>query len=91
MATITVSVESNLLADQIVSAISLFKGIKKIELKNDTPKTETELLLEKMDRGEYVSDDEYLRSIPGMMESIEEASREPIEECATEIGWEWDV
>jgi len=91
MTTIIVNVENNLIAEQIVSAISSFKGINNIELQNNLPKTETELLLEKMDRGEYVSDDEYLASIPGMMESIEEASREPIEECATKIGWKWDV
>ena len=81
MTTIIVNVKDNLIANKIVDAISLFKGVENIELKNDTTKTKTELLLEKIDRGEYVSDDEYLASIPGMMESIEEASREPIEEC----------
>jgi len=32
-----------------------------------------------LDQDEYVSDDEYLRSIDGMVESILEARKEPIE------------
>jgi hypothetical protein len=44
-------------------------------------KSKTQLLLEKIERGEYVSDDEYLSSIPGMMESLQAASDEPIENC----------
>jgi len=30
-----------------------------------------------LDQSEYVSDDEYLRSIDGMVQSIQEARREP--------------
>ena len=44
-------------------------------------KTKTQLLLEKMERGEYVSDNEYLGSISGYMESLDEAAKEPWEEC----------
>ena len=51
-------------------------------------KTKTQLLLEKMERGEYVSDYEYLSSIPGCMEAIDEASKEPWEECSDELEWE---
>lgn len=29
----------------------------------------------------------YLMSIPGMRESLLEASKEPLEECATELDW----
>ena len=41
-------------------------------------KKKIDMLVEKIEAGEYVSDDEYLASIPGMMESIEAASNEPI-------------
>ncbi|MCL2039176.1 MAG: hypothetical protein FWG85_01960 [Bacteroidetes bacterium] len=44
-------------------------------------KSKTQLLLEKMERGEYVSDYEYLSSIPGYMESLDAALNEPWEEC----------
>ena len=32
-----------------------------------------------LEQSEYISDDEYLRSIEGMVESIQEARKEPIE------------
>ena len=44
-------------------------------------KTKTAELLEKMEAGEYVSDNEYLSSIPGYMEELDEALNEPWEEC----------
>ncbi len=42
-----------------------------------------------IDQSEYVSDDEYLRSIPGVVESIQAARLEPIEQGKTleEIEW----
>ena len=86
MATITLDIDNNIDVSEIIATISDLKGINKVELK---PKTKTQELLEKMDRGEYVSDDEYLRSIPGMMKKLDAASNEPIEEC---VLWEdiWD-
>ena len=48
---------------------------------NGLHKSKTQILLEKMERGEYVSDYEYLSSIPGMMERLDEASKTPLEEC----------
>jgi len=42
-----------------------------------------------LDQSNYVSDDEYLRSIDGMVESILEARKEPIENGVTldELDW----
>ena len=40
-------------------------------------KTKTQLLLEKMERGEYVSDYEYLSSIPGYIEELDEEANDP--------------
>ena len=42
-----------------------------------------------LEQSEYVSDDEYLRSIPGMEESIKEARKEPNDKGATldELDW----
>jgi len=59
---------------------------EKIEIKNKIvstkSKSKTQILLEKMERGEYVSDNEYLASIPGFLEKLDEESRnEPWEEC----------
>jgi len=42
-----------------------------------------------IDRDEYISDDEYLRSIDGMVESILEAKNEPIEKGVTLDNLEW--
>ncbi len=42
-----------------------------------------------IDKDEYVSDDEYLRSIDGMVESILEARNEPIEKGVTLDKLEW--
>jgi hypothetical protein len=78
MATITLDIDNSIDTREIIATISNLKGIKKIELK---PKTKTEELLEKMERGEYVSDDEYLRSIPGFMEALDEEDKVPLEEC----------
>jgi len=42
-----------------------------------------------LDNDKYISDDEYLRSINGMVESILEARKEPIEKGVTldKLGW----
>ncbi|MCL2039174.1 MAG: hypothetical protein FWG85_01950 [Bacteroidetes bacterium] len=40
-------------------------------------KSKTQLLLEKMERGEYVSDDEYLGSIPGFLEALDKEANDP--------------
>jgi len=42
-----------------------------------------------LEESEYVSDDEYLRSIEGMVESIKEARKESIENGVTldELDW----
>ena len=42
-----------------------------------------------IDKEEYISDDEYLRSIDGMVESILEARNEPIEKGVTLDKLEW--
>ena len=42
-----------------------------------------------LDKDEYVSDDEYLRSIEGMVESILEARNEPLEKGVTLDKLEW--
>jgi len=42
-----------------------------------------------LDKDEYKSDDEYLRSIDGMVESIIEARNEPIENSVTLDKLEW--
>ena len=88
MATLIVDLENDVNIEQVISNISSLQGIKNIELKNDAPKTKTQLLLEKMERGEYVSDDEYLGSIPGMMESIKSISQEPKENYSEVLEWE---
>ena len=77
MATLIVDLENDVNIEQVISNISSLQGIKNIELKNDAPKTKTQLLLEKMERGEYVSDDEYLGSIPGFLEAIDKESNDP--------------
>ena len=88
MNTLIVNLENDINVEQIISNISLLKGIKNVELKNTPPKTKTQELLDKMDRGEYVSDDEYIRSIPGMMEIIDAASKQPLEECSDVLEWD---
>lgn len=42
-----------------------------------------------LEESEYISDDEYLRSLSGMVESIKEARKEPIENGVTleELDW----
>lgn len=78
MTTIIVNINNDIVnTEQIVSAISIFKGINKIEVKNDAPKSKTQLLIEKMEAGEYVSDDEYLASIPGFLEEIDKEANDP--------------
>ncbi len=42
-----------------------------------------------IDKDEYISDDDYLRSIDGMVESILEARKEPIEKGVTLDKLEW--
>ena len=63
---------------------------EKIEIKNNfiPTKSKTQLLLEKMERGEYVSDNEYLRSIPGYMEELDAALNEPLDEMSDELEWD---
>lgn len=42
-----------------------------------------------LDKEEYKSDDEYLRSIDGMVESILEAKKEPLQNGVTIDELEW--
>ena len=42
-----------------------------------------------LNQDEYISDDEYLRSIDGMVESILEARNEPLENGVTLDKLEW--
>ncbi|MCL2038900.1 MAG: hypothetical protein FWG85_00550 [Bacteroidetes bacterium] len=56
-------------------------------------KTKTQLLLEKMERGEYVSDSEYLGSIPGFWKELDEAYNEVLntpeeQKIRTLEGWD---
>ena len=77
MATLILDLENDIDVEQFVSKISSMSEIKNIVLKNDITKSQTQILLDKMDNGEYVSDDEYLRSIPGFMEKLDEESNDP--------------
>lgn len=54
-------------------------------LLNHFSKNEVKIL----DQSKYISDDEYLRSIDGMVESIQEARNEPIENGVTLDKLEW--
>jgi hypothetical protein len=54
-------------------------------LLNHFSKNEIQIL----EQSDYVSDDEYLRSIDGMVESIKEARDEPIEKAVTLDKLEW--
>jgi hypothetical protein len=42
-----------------------------------------------LEQSKYISDDEYLRSIDGMVESIQEARNEPTENGVTLDKLEW--
>jgi hypothetical protein len=42
-----------------------------------------------LDQSEYISDDEYLRSIDGMVESIQEARNEPNHQGVTLDKLDW--
>jgi hypothetical protein len=42
-----------------------------------------------LEQSKYISDDEYLRSIDGMVESIQEARNEPIKNGVTLDKLEW--
>ena len=42
-----------------------------------------------LDQSEYISDDKYLRSIDGMVESIQKARSEPIENGVTLDKLDW--
>ena len=54
-------------------------------LLNHFSKNEIQIL----EQSDYVSDDEYLRSIEGMVESIKEARDEPIEKAVTLDKLKW--
>ncbi len=54
-------------------------------LLNNFSKNEVKIL----DQSKYISDDEYLRSINGMEESIIKAANEPIENYVTVDKLEW--
>lgn len=42
-----------------------------------------------LEQSEYMSDDEYLRSINGMVQSLHDAKREPLEKGVTFDKLEW--
>jgi hypothetical protein len=54
-------------------------------LLNHFSKNEIQIL----EQSEYISDDDYLRNIDGMVESIKEARNEPIEKGVTLDKLEW--
>ena len=54
-------------------------------LLNNFSKNEVKIL----DQSKYISDDDYLRSINGMEESIIKAANEPIENYVTADKLEW--
>ena len=54
-------------------------------LLNNFSKNEVKIL----DQSKYISDDDYLRSINGMEESIVKAANEPIENYVTADKLEW--
>ncbi|HNZ27111.1 MAG TPA: hypothetical protein PLG34_00720 [Spirochaetota bacterium] len=45
--------------------------------------------IEILDKTNYISDDEYIRSVKGIEESIIKASNEPIENYTTEDELDW--
>ena len=49
----------------------------------------TQSEIEILDKTTYISDDEYLRSIKGMEESIIQAANEPIENYVTTDKLDW--
>jgi hypothetical protein len=71
---IIIDIDNNIVNPaQIIRAIAMFKGIKRIEVQNIK---KNQLLIEKMETGESVSDNEYLASIPGFMEALNEESKD---------------
>ncbi|MDM8567155.1 hypothetical protein QUF74_16075 [Candidatus Halobeggiatoa sp. HSG11] len=54
-------------------------------LLNHFPKSEIKIL----EQDEYISDDDYLRKIDGMIQSIKEAKSEPIENGVTLDKLDW--
>ena len=74
--------EINTLPPEMINAVYQFVEFQKHNQTIDYwTKKKIDMLVEKIEAGEYVSDDEYLSSIPGMMESIKEGANEPPEKC----------
>jgi hypothetical protein len=88
-ANLILDLESNIDTDKILSEISLIKGVKEVFVR---PKTKTEELLERMEQGEDIDDNEYFASIPGFLEQLDESSKTPISECIPieEVWEDWN-
>jgi hypothetical protein len=88
MATLMVDVRNDLDIEKIMSAISTVEGVNTVAIR---PKTQTDILIERMIAGEDIDDNEYFDSIPGMWESIEAASNEPKENWVPieEVWLDW--
>jgi len=71
-----------------METVELEKTKEQTVILNGLPKSKTQILLDKMERGEYVSDYEYLSSIPGYMEELDAALNEPLDEMADELDWD---
>jgi PHD/YefM family antitoxin component YafN of YafNO toxin-antitoxin module len=69
--------------------ISLFYGViqhdEPITIVSDDSKA---AVLISMEEWRGIQETLYLQSIPGMLESIEAAAAEPIDECLEDIGWD---
>ena len=86
MATIVLNVDTNINIDMLIAHICMLKGVNDVAIYNN------ELWREDIEAWKNWSDNDetnYLKSIPGFMESLDAASNEPIEEC---VPWEdiWD-
>jgi hypothetical protein len=46
------------------------------------------ILFQRFNNNMFCSDTEYLESIPGMIESIQEGSATPLDECLDNVGWD---
>ena len=75
MSTITLNVKSDLDVNMLIARISMLKGVENVSISNN------EIWKEDIEAWKDWSDEDetnYLKSIPGVWKSIEEANKEPI-------------
>ena len=76
MATITLDIDNDLDAKEVIKFISMLKGINKVSI-NDN-----------WDNWSDLEETNYLRSIPGFMEALDEEDKVPLEECSDVLEWD---